>query len=143
MNLLASITFGQVLLTVLEIALLATWLWVAVSVVSDVYRSTDLLNSAKAGWILLIILIPVVGVLIYVIARGDKMSEHEIGGEQQLEDLQERGVLTDEEFQRASDRIARRPAGSKSDDVAALEELRAHGVLTDEEFQHAREKVAA
>ena len=143
MHLLASITFGQVLLTVVEIALLATWLWVAVSVVSDVYHSRDLSSPAKAGWMLLIILIPLLGVLIYVIARGDKMSEHEIGSEQQLEDLRNRGVLTDDEFHRAADRIARPVRSAKSDDVAALEELRAHGVLSDEEFKRAKDTVAA
>jgi hypothetical protein len=81
MQLLASITFGQVLLTVLEIALLATWIWVAVSVILDVYRSPDLAPAAKAGWIFVTVLIPLLGVMIYVIARGDKMSQHEIGGE--------------------------------------------------------------
>jgi hypothetical protein len=57
-RILASITFGQVLLTVLEIALLATWIWVAVSVISDVYRSPDLSSAAKAGWLFVIVLIP-------------------------------------------------------------------------------------
>lgn len=93
MQLLASITFGQVLLTVLEIALLATLIWVAVSVILDVYRSPDLAPAAKAGWIFVIVRIPLLGVMIYVIARGDKMSEHEIGGERWLEDLRDRGVL--------------------------------------------------
>jgi hypothetical protein len=143
MQLMASITFGQVLLTVLEIALLATWIWVAVSVISDVYRSPDLSSAAKAGWIFTIVLIPLLGVMLYVIARGDKMSQHEIGGERQLEDLRNRGVLTDEEFHRAAERRARRAAGSRADDIAALEDLREHGVLTDEEFQRARDKVAA
>ena len=143
MQLLASITFGQVLLTVLEIALLATWIWVAVSVIMDVYRSPDLSPAAKAGWIFVIVLIPLLGVMIYVIARGDKMGEHEIGGERQLEDLRGRGVLTEEEFQRASDRLGRRTSESRADDVAALEDLRDHGVLTDEEFHRAKDKAAA
>ena len=144
MEVLASM-FGQVLLTVLEIALLATWIWVAVSVILDVYRSPDLSPAAKAGWIFVIVLIPLLGVMIYVIARGDKMSQHEIGGERQLEDLRDRGVLvlTDEEFQHATDRLARRTTASRADDVAALEDLRDHGVLTDEEFQRAKDKAAA
>jgi Phospholipase_D-nuclease N-terminal/Short C-terminal domain len=135
----ASITFGQVLLTVLEIALLATWIWVAISVITDVYRSPDLSSAAKAGWIFTIVLIPLLGVLIYVIARGDKMSEHEIGGERQLEDLRDRGVLTDDEFRRAERRQRARTA-SRGDDIAALEGLREQGVLTDEEFQRAKDK---
>jgi hypothetical protein len=94
---------------------------------------------------LLIILIPLLGVLIYVIARGDKMSEHEIGGKRQLEDLRDRGVLTDEEFQRANQKRqpARRAAAARADDIAALEDLKDHGALTDEEFQRAKEKAAA
>jgi Phospholipase_D-nuclease N-terminal/Short C-terminal domain len=143
MPLLGSITFGQVLLTVLEIALLATWIWVAVSVIMDVYRSADLTPAAKAGWIFVIVLIPLLGVMIYVIARGEKMTEHEVGGARQLEDLRNRGILTDEEFRRADERRSRRTAESKADDIAALEDLREQGVLTDEEFEHAREKAVA
>ena len=143
MEVLASITFGQVLLTVLEIALLATWVWVAVSVILDVYRSPDLSPAAKAGWIFVIVLLPLLGVMIYVIAPRDKMGQHEIGAERQLEDLRDRGVLTNEEFQRASERRARRTTASRADDVAALEDLRDHGVLTDEEFHRAKDKAAA
>ena len=142
MQLSASITFGQVLLTVLEIALLGTWIWIAISVITDVYRSWDLSSAAKAGWILAIVLIPLLGVLIYIIARGDRMSEHEIGGERQLSALRDRGVLTDEEFQRA-ERRRRGRTTTRAEDIAALEELRDHGVLTDEEFQRAKEKTAA
>ena len=143
MQLLASITFGQVLLTVLEIALLATWIWVAGSVILDVYRSPELTPAAKAGWMFVIVLIPLLGVMIYVIARGEKMSEHEIGGQRQLADLRARGILTDAEFQRASDRQRHRDAGSRADDVVALEELKDQGILTDEEFQRAKDKAAA
>lgn len=143
MQLLASITFGQVLLTVLEIALLATWIWVAVSVISDVYRSPDLSPAAKAGWLFAIVLIPLLGVMIYVFARGDKMSEHEVGGERQLADLRTRGILTDEELQRAQQRRTGRTKASLADDVAALEVLREQGVLSDDEFKRAKDKVAA
>jgi Phospholipase_D-nuclease N-terminal/Short C-terminal domain len=143
MQLLASITFGQVLLIVLEIALLAGWIWVSISVISDVYRSPDLSAAAKAGWLFAIVLIPLLGVLLYIIARGDKMSEHEVGGERQLEDLRNRGVLTDDEFQRASARLTRRTKASEADDITALEDLREHGVLTNDEFERAKEKVAA
>lgn len=143
MQLLASITFGQVLLTVLEIALLATWIWVAVSVISDIYRSPDLSPAAKAGWLFAVVLIPLLGVLIYVFARGDKMSEHEIGGERQLEELRSRGILTEDEFQRAAARRARRTKTDQADDIAALEDLREHGILTDEEYERAKEKAAA
>ena len=91
----ASITFGQVLLTVLELAVLAAWIWVAVSVIMDVFRSPDLSSAAKAGWIFVIVLIPILGVMIYVIARGDKMKEHEL-----VADIEDRGAAADDELRR-------------------------------------------
>src|SRR3974390_926869 len=93
MELLATYTFGQALLTVLEFALLFLWIWMAVTVVVDVMRSHDLTGWAKAGWIVLIVLLPLLGVLIYVIARGDKMKAHGVSSER----LQERAFIADVE----------------------------------------------
>lgn len=153
MQLLATYTFGQALLTVLEFALLFAWIWIAVTVIADVFRSHDLSGWAKAGWLVLIVLIPLLGVLIYIIARGDKMKAHEVSRERmqgiafisELGDLKNRGILTDEEFQRAK-RKAQPVTGaapSPDDDVAELEALRARGILTDEEFQRAKQKALA
>jgi predicted membrane channel-forming protein YqfA (hemolysin III family) len=112
MELFATYTFGQALLTVLEFALLFLWIAMAVTVVVDIFRSHDLSGWAKAGWIVLIVLLPLVGVLIYAIARGDNMKAHEVSGERlqarafiaDAEDLRDRGVLSDEEFQHAKQR---------------------------------------
>ena len=93
MELFATYTFGQALLTVLEFALLFLWIAMAVTVVVDIFRSHDLSGWAKAGWIVLIVLLPLVGVLIYVIARGDNMKAHEVSGER----LQERAFIADAE----------------------------------------------
>jgi cytochrome c-type biogenesis protein CcmH/NrfG len=153
MQLLATYTFGQVLLTVLELSLLFLWIWIAVTVVIDIFRSHDLSGWAKAGWLVLIVLVPLLGVLIYVIARNDKMKAHQVSDERQqeiafiaeLEDLKERGILTDEEFQRINGqrKLAQKAPPSPDDDLAGLEALRDRGLLTDEEFQHAREKALA
>jgi cytochrome c-type biogenesis protein CcmH/NrfG len=153
MELLATYTFGQALLTVLEFALLVLWIWLAVTVVVDVFRSHDLSGWAKAGWVVLIVLVPLLGVLIYLIARGDKMKAHEISGERlqerafiaDVEDLGARGILTDEEVQRA--RTKSRPITSAQpspdDDVAELEALRDRGILSDEEFKSAKQRALA
>jgi Phospholipase_D-nuclease N-terminal/Short C-terminal domain len=153
MNLLATYTFGQALLTVLELALLFLWIYLAVTVVVDVMRSHDLSGWAKAGWLVLIVLVPLVGVLIYVIARGDKMKAHEVSSERlqerafiaDVEDLRSRGILTDDEVQRArtnSEPItSARP--SADDDVAELEVLRDRGILSDEEFRSAKQRALA
>jgi hypothetical protein len=153
MELLATYTFGQALLTVLEFALLILWIWLAVTVVIDVFRSHDLSGWAKAGWIVLIVLLPLLGVLVYVIARGDKMKAHEVSGERlqerafiaDVEDLRARGILTDDEVQRAKAKsqpvTSARP--SPDDDVAELEVLKDRGILSDEEFQRAKQRALA
>jgi phospholipase D-like protein/putative oligomerization/nucleic acid binding protein len=153
MQLLATYTFGQALLTVLELCLLFLWLWMAVAVVIDVFRSHDLSGWAKAGWLVLIVLVPLLGVLIYVIARNDKMKAHQVSDERQqeiasiaeLEDLKDRGILTDEEFQRVYSRrkLTQKAPPSPDDDIAGLEGLRDRGLLTDAEFQRAKDKALA
>jgi hypothetical protein len=149
----AAYTFGQGLLTVLEFMLLILWLWLAITVIMDVFRSHDLNGWKKAFWLVLIVLLPLLGVLIYVIARGDEMKAHavsdqrqqEIGSTAELADLKSRGILTDEQFQRvASQRTQSQQAPpSPDDDIAELEGLRDCGLLTEEEFKRAKEKALA
>ena len=153
MELLATYTFGQALLTVLEFALLFLWIWLAVTVVIDVFRSQDLSGWARAGWIVLIVLLPLLGVLVYVIARGDKMKAHEVSGERlqerayiaDVEDLRNRGILTDDQVQRAKSKSQPITGATPSpdDDVAELEVLRDRGILSDEEFKRAKQKALA
>src|SRR5579863_8436776 len=74
---LATYTFGDSLLTVLEFAFLFLWIWIAVGVVFDIFRSHDLSNWGKALWLLFIFVLPLLGVLVYLIVRGHTMHEHE------------------------------------------------------------------
>jgi hypothetical protein len=152
-QLFATYTFGQALLTVLELALLFLWIWLAVTVVIDVFRSHDLSGWAKAGWLVLIVLVPLLGVLVYVIARSDKMKAHQVSDARQQEvafiaelaDLKDRGILTDEEFQRvkAQRQLSKEAPASPDEDIAELENLKDRGLLTEEEFQRAKEKALA
>ena len=129
MQLLATYTFGDALLTVLEFALLFIWIWIAIGVIADVFRSHDLSGWAKAAWLLLIVIVPLFGVLIYLIARGDRMSEHAVSDA----DAEEAAVR----------RYVRDAAASPADDIAKLEDLKNRGVITDEEFARAKEKALA
>jgi hypothetical protein len=153
MQLLATYTFGQALLTVLEFMLLILWIWLAITVIMDLFRSHDLNGWKKAFWLVLIVLLPLLGVLIYVIARGDEMKAHGISDQRQqeiasiaeLEDLKDRGILTDEEFQRVKRqrKLSQQAPPSPDDDIAELEGLRDRGLLTEEEFKRAKEKALA
>jgi Phospholipase_D-nuclease N-terminal len=125
----ATYTFGQALLTVFEFALLFLWIWIAISVVTDVFRSKDLSGGAKAAWVLLIVLVPLLGVLIYLIARGDKMRQHEL--------------VDQREDETAARRYIRSAAATPADDISELEHLKERGILNDEEFRRAKEKALA
>ncbi len=123
---LATFTFGDALLTVLELAFLFLWIWIAVGVVFDIFRSHDLSNAAKALWMLFIIVLPFIGVLAYLLVRGHTMHEHQAQDQAQYDAFRK--------FTRGS------TAGGPADDITKLAELRDRGVLTSEEFERAKAK---
>src|ERR1700722_352912 len=106
----AAYTFGDSLLTVLEFAFLILWIWIAVGVVFDIFRSSDLSNSAKALWVLLIFVFPLIGVVVYLIARGHTMHEHQEQDRAQYEAFRQ--------FTRGSS------SGGTADDLHKLADLR-------------------
>jgi hypothetical protein len=124
---LATYTFGDAILTVLEFALLFLWIWISVGVVFDIFRSKDLSNGAKALWVLFIIVVPYIGVLVYLIARGHTLHEH-----------QEEDRAQAEAFRRFTQGAG---GGGPVDDINKLAELRDRGVLTGEEFERAKAKM--
>ena len=123
-------SFGDALLTVLEFAILFLWIWVAVGVVFDIFRSSDLSNWGKALWILFIIIIPYIGVLAYLIVRGHTMHEH-----------REQDRAQAEAFQRFQSTGGAQP--SRVDELGRLAELHDRGKLTDDEFEQAKAKLLA
>ena len=56
--------------SMLGVFIFIAWLMVVFGMLADVFRSDDLSGWAKAGWVILVILVPIIGVLIYLIARG-------------------------------------------------------------------------
>ena len=126
---IAAFTFGDALLTVIEIAFMFLWIWIAVGVVFDIFRSSDLTNWGKAGWVLAIFVFPLIGVLAYLIIRGHTMHEHQEQDQQRYEAFRQ--------FTRGT-----RPGGA-ADDVSKLAELRDRGVLTSEEFERAKTRALA
>jgi Short C-terminal domain/Phospholipase_D-nuclease N-terminal len=120
-------TFGDGLLTVLELAFLFLWIWIAVGVVFDIFRSQDLSNGAKALWILFIFVLPLFGVLGYMIVRGHTMHEHQAQDQAQYAAFRQ--------FTRGSS------SGGTADDLHRLADLKDRGVLTEEEFERAKAKV--
>jgi hypothetical protein len=128
--LLATYSFGDALLTVLEFAILFLWIWIAVGVVFDIFRSRDLSNWAKALWILFIIILPFIGVLAYLLVRGHTLHEHQEQDRAQAEAFQH--------FQATGG-----ARSSRVDELAKLAELHDRGKLTDSEFEQAKAKLLA
>ena len=129
MLLASTFTFGDALLTVLEFALLFLWIWIAVGVIFDVFRSSDLSNWGKALWLLLILFMPLIGVLVYLIVRGHTMHEH---------------AATDQARAAAFQKWEQTGASSGPvDDLSKLADLKEKGVLSDDEFERAKAKVLA
>ena len=76
---LASSSYSYPLLgafwTIFMIFLWVIWIWILIWVFIDIFRSRDLSGWAKALWFLFVLFIPIIGVVVYLIARGDSMSE--------------------------------------------------------------------
>ncbi len=73
---LADFGTGQVFLSMMYFFLFFIWIWLLIVVFSDIFRSHDLGGVAKALWVIFVIVVPYLGVFVYLIARGHKMSEH-------------------------------------------------------------------
>ena len=69
---------GEVLLTMIYFTLLFIWIWIAISVIMDIFRSHDMGGFAKVLWIIFVFFLPFLGVFVYLIARGGKMQQHNV-----------------------------------------------------------------
>jgi divalent metal cation (Fe/Co/Zn/Cd) transporter len=119
---------GQVLFTIVWIALFFIWIMLLLNVFQDIFRSHDIGGPVKALWILLIILFPYVGVFLYIVIRGHKMTEHQLVAAKQT--------------RAAFDDYVRQAAGvSPADEIAKLASLREQGVIDDEEFRQLKAKI--
>ncbi|MEU5237335.1 SHOCT domain-containing protein [Streptomyces lydicus] len=121
--------------TMCLIFLWVMWFFLLFRIIGDIFRSSDLNNWAKTGWLVLVLVLPFLGVFIYVLARGRSMTEREVArAEQQQKQL--RSYLRETA---GTDDAAARHAEA----LAKLADLKAHGDITEEEFQKAKAKVLA
>jgi hypothetical protein len=119
--------------TILEVFLWVIWIWILITVFIDIFRSSDLSGWAKALWFLFVLFIPLIGVLVYLIARGGSM--HERAAQQaQQQDAEDRAYI-----QQAA---ASSPA-STADQLAKLADLRDRGVISAQEFDREKAKILA
>ena len=117
--------------TIFEIFLWVIWIWILIYVFIDIFRSRDLSGWAKALWFIFVLFIPLIGVLVYLIARGGSMHERAVKEAQQQ----------DQEVRRYIQQAAGEP--NSADQLAKLADLRDRGVITADEFEREKAKVLA
>jgi hypothetical protein len=118
-------------LTMLYFFLFVIWIWLLIMVFVDIFRSQDLSGWAKALWAIFIIILPFLGVFVYLLARGSKMHE--------------RAAREAADQQSAFDTYVRQTAGTgnTAEQLQKLADLKSQGVLTDAEFEAQKAKVLA
>lgn len=129
MVLFADIGLGEIFLSVLWFCGLFLWIALAVMIFTDLFGDHELSGWAKAGWIILIIILPLIGVLAYLIFRGESMRKRQ----------QERA----KQNERAFESYVRSAASSPADDIAKLHDLKERGVIDEAEFQRMKAKITA
>jgi len=117
--------------TIFEIFLWVIWIWILIYVFIDIFRSRDLSGWAKALWFIFVLFIPLIGVLVYLIARGGSMHDRAVQDAQQQ----------DQEVRRYIQQAAGEP--NSADQLAKLADLRDRGVITADEFEREKAKVLA
>jgi len=116
--------------TIFEVFLWVTWFWILITVFIDIFRSHDLSGGAKALWFLFVLVIPLIGVVAYLIIRGAGMHERT------AQVMQARDAAYDSYLAQAGG-----PSSSTADQLTKLADLRDRNVISDQEFNQEKAKV--
>jgi divalent metal cation (Fe/Co/Zn/Cd) transporter len=128
--LLANISFGDLLLLVVEIFLFVIWIWILFTIIGDLFRDHEMSGWAKALWILFLVFIPFLTMLVYLIARGSGMRD--------------RAIKAQAEAKHHMDSYIQQQAHSTpADELHKLHDLKEKGALSAEEFDKAKAKLLA
>ena len=121
---------GDVFLSMLWFFLFFIWIMILFRVFADLFMSKELSGFAKVMWCIFVILLPYLGVFVYLIARGHKMGEHAMAAAQ-AQDAAARAYI----------QSAAGTSASPSDELARLADLKAKGVIDDAEYNKLKAKV--
>jgi ABC-type multidrug transport system fused ATPase/permease subunit len=117
--------------TMFEIFAFVVWFWLLFVVLTDVFRSRDLSGFAKAAWTIFVLVVPLIGILVYLVTRGRSMNQRAAQAAQQQE----------EAFRSYVQETAGTP--NSADQLAKLADLRQRGVISSAEFENEKSKVLA
>ena len=127
----ADVSLGELLLVTFEIFFFVIWIWILITIISDLFRDHELSGWAKAAWVLFLVFIPFLTALIYLIARGSGMRD--------------RTIKAQAEAKQHFDSYVREQAhaASPADELHKLNELKEKGAISAEEFDKAKAKLLA
>ena len=128
--LLANFSFGDALLLALEIFFFVIWIWILITILTDLFRDHELSGWWKAVWVLFLVFVPFVTALIYLIARGSGMRE--------------RALKAQAEAKHHMDAYIQQQAhSSPADELHKLNDLKEKGAISAEDFEKAKAKLLA
>ena len=121
--------FLNILWTMVIFFAWVAWIWIAITVFADVFRRHDISGWGKAAWVVLVIVLPFLGVLLYLISQHDGMRE--------------RSVKQVEAQQAAFDQYVREAAGGSAAEIAKAKELLDSGAISQTEFDQIKQRALA
>ena len=129
MILAADYPFLNILWTMIIFFAWVAWIWIAITVFVDIFRRHDISGWGKAAWVVFVIVVPFLGVLVYLIAQHDGMRE--------------RNVKQAEAQQAAFDQYVREAAGGSAAEIAKAKELLDKGAISQTEFDQIKQRALA
>jgi hypothetical protein len=129
---LADWQVGEVFLSFLWFFLFFIWIWLLITVFADIFRDHEMSGWGKAAWVIFVIILPFLGVFVYLIARGGSMAKRAAQQQQQAQ----------QQFDSYVKSVAGSGAGggSTADELARLADLKSKGVISDAEFEQLKAK---
>ncbi len=125
-----ALSFGEFIWSLVIIFFIACFLFLLITILGDLFNSEDLSGGAKAVWVIALVILPLIGSLIYLVARGSGITERAVA-----KDRRQREMMAEMSASAAS------PGGGTADEIEKLAALRDKGVLSDEEFAAQKAKL--
>jgi hypothetical protein len=117
-------SFSNFLVDVLAVFMFVVWFWLLITVFGDLFRRHDISGGGKAFWVIVLILIPYIGIFVYMISQGRGIAERNAQYAQQ-----------------ARDEVRNVVGFSAADEIQKLDGLKRSGAISDDEFRHLRAKL--
>ena len=128
--LIADVSFGELLLIALEVFFFVIWIWILITILTDLFRDHEVSGVMKAVWVFFLVFLPFITALIYLIVRGQGMRQ--------------RALNAQAEARAAFDDYVRDTAsGAPVEELHRLHELKEKGGITDAEYEQMKAKLLA